>query len=68
MTPQVTALLVALAPVLALELLAVAAFFNFAVSSIQNSLYIGIGISALSTLLGIWRVLEWQRKHNGGKS
>ena len=68
MNPKAAALLVALAPVFALELLAIVAFVNYALSSDQNSLYIGIGISVLSGLLAVWRILEWQRKHNGGKS
>lgn len=65
-SPRVSALLVALAPVAALELLGMAALVNFALSSDTNSLYIGIGISVLSGLLAVWRVLEWQRKQNGG--
>ena len=68
MTPKAAGLLVALAPVAALELLGMAAFVNFALSSDVNSLYIGIGISVLSGLLAVWRILEWQRKYNGGKS
>lgn len=68
MNSRVASLLVALAPVAALELLGMAAFVNFALSSDQNSLYIGIGISVLSGLLAVWRVLEWQRKQNGGNS
>lgn len=68
MSDSLKALLIALAPVAALELLAIAALVNFALSSDQNSLYIGIGISVLSGLLVVWRVLEWQRKQNGGNS
>ena len=66
--PRAVALLVALAPVAALDVLAVVAFFNYAVSNDQNSLFIAIGVTALSMLLGVWRVLEWQRKQNGGNS
>ena len=66
--PRAVALPVALAPVAALELLGMAALVNFALSSDTNSLYIGIGISVLSGLLAVWRVLEWQRKQNGGNS
>ena len=68
MNPRVSSLLVALAPVAALELLGMAAFVNFALSSDMTSLYIGIGISVLSGLLAVWRVLDWQRKQNGGNS
>lgn len=66
MNPRAASLLVALAPIAALELLGMAAFVNFALASDQNSLYIGIGISVLSGLLAVWRILEWQRKNDGG--
>ena len=68
MSDSLKALLIALAPVAALELLGMAAFINFALAGDQNSLYVGIGISVLSGLLAVWRILEWQRSKDGGNS
>jgi hypothetical protein len=64
-TDKTKSLLVALAPGFALEALGLLAFINFAVTNEMNSLYLGIGIFLLGSVVMGLRLLAWQRDNAG---
>jgi uncharacterized membrane protein HdeD (DUF308 family) len=64
-TDKQKALLVALAPGLALDVLGFLAILNYILSNDTNSLYMGIGILVLGGVIMAFRLIAWQRDHAG---
>jgi hypothetical protein len=64
-TDRSRALLIALAPGLALDVLGMLAILNFALSNDALSLYLGIGIFVLGSIVIAVRLIGWQRDGAG---
>jgi uncharacterized membrane protein HdeD (DUF308 family) len=64
-TDKTKSLLVALAPGLVLDVLGVLAILNYALNNDMNSLYLGIGIFLLGSVIVMIRLLAWQRDNAG---